>query len=264
MARRRKPEERARRSIPALARGLAALRELASAGEGGISFSLLGRRLDGLPAPTLSRLLKALLAEGYAVKTPAGFYARGPELELLGRALVAGGSLEELALEVMSAFACETGESIAFARFYGDRLALVEKVEVADSFKLAPRGQVFRPAAWEGPTVVVAAHLSGADWERFARSPESRIESVSEFRRLGAACRRSGCHVEPLPGRPVRGGPRRGCVVVLDPEGRPAGELHTVCPGARLVAEGKRVVARLIEAAERMSAGLAARRRGTV
>lgn len=258
MAPRKEPRKKTDARIPALSRGLGALRALASAGEAGLSFSQLGRLLGGLPAPTLSRLLKALIAGGHVVKTPAGLYAKGPELEALGQALGAGGTLEELALEVMNAFSCETGESIAFGRFYGERLVLVEKVEVADSFKLAPRGQVFRPASWEGPAVVVAAHLAGAAFNKFARSPESRIESMADFRRLGAAYRRSGVHVEPLPGRPARAGPRRACVAVLDAEGRPAGELHTVCPGARFAADGQKIVARLIEAAERTSARLAA------
>lgn len=258
MTARKRTSSKADQRIPALSRGLRALAALASAGEAGLSFSELGRLLGGLPAPTLSRLLKALLAEGHVVKTPAGLYARGPQLEALGQALGAGGSIEELSLEAMNAFSCETGESIAFARFYGERLVLVEKVEVADSFKLAPRGQVFRPAVWEGPAVVVAAHLAGADFNKFARSPESRVESMAEFRRLGTAYRRSGVHIEPLPGRPARGGPRRACVAVSDAEGRPVGELHSVCPAARFEADEEKVVARLTAAAEQMSARLAA------
>ncbi len=254
----KRSDSKADQRIPALSRGLRALGALASAGEGGLSFSELGRLLGELPAPTLSRLLKALLAEGHVVKTPAGLYARGPEIEALGRALGAGGTIEELSLEAMNAFSCETGESIAFARFYGERLVLVEKVEVADSFKLAPRGQVFRPAAWEGPAVVVAAHLAGADFNKFTRSPESRIESMAEFRRLGSTYRKNGAHIEPLPGRPSRGGPRRACVAVLDSEGRPVGELHTVCPASRFGDDDGKIVARLSAAAGQMSARLAA------
>ncbi len=246
------------RTIPALSRGLRAVRILASAGESGVSFSDMGRRLGDLPAPTLSRLLKALLAEGYALKTNAGLYARGPQLNELGRALGAAGTLEETALEAMNAFANETGESIGFARFYGDRLVMVEKVEVPDSFKLAVIGYSFRPDPAEGPTIAVAAHLAGPDFNRFVRSPDNRVTSVAEFRKLAAACRRNGVQVEPMPKRPVRGGPRRACVGVLGADGKPVGELHTVCPGAHFARDGKKITGCLLRAAEAIAERLAA------
>jgi DNA-binding IclR family transcriptional regulator len=244
------------RSIPALSRGLRTLRILASAGEDGVSFSALGRELDDLPAPTLSRLLKALRLEEYVVKTPSGLYARGPALESLGRALGSGGTLEEIALEAMNRFAHETGESVGFARFYGDRLVMTEKVEVADSFKLAQYGYAFRPATNEGPTIVVAAHLAGEDFNRFARSPDSQVDSISEFRRLAADYRRNGVQIEPMPHRAARGGPRRAAVAVLDAEARPAGELHTVVPGAHFKQNGKKIVASLLRAAEAIASRL--------
>jgi DNA-binding IclR family transcriptional regulator len=258
MGKQQKAPAKGARTIPALSRGLRALGVLAAAGEGGVSFSELGRRLDGLPAPTLSRLLKALAAEGWLVKTEAGLYARGPALEGLGKALGTAGSLEEVALEAMNAFACETGESIGFARFYGDRLVMVEKVEVPDSFKLAAIGYSFRPDPAEGPTLVVGAHLVGADFERFVRAANNRVTSVSEFRKLAAACRRNGIQVEPMPGRPVRGGPRRACVAVLGSDGGPVGEMHTVCPGAHFARDGKKITACLLRAAETIAGRLAA------
>ena len=243
-----------RPAIPALARGLKVLRQLAAAGRPGAGFGDLRRALQNLPAPTLSRLLKALAAAGYARRTPAGRYARGPELEVLGRELGSGGSLEEAARQAMAEYTRRTGESVAFARFYGDRLVLVDKIEVADSFKLAPRGQVFHPAAWEGPAVAVAAHLPATDLERLARSPDSRVDSMAEFKRLAGRCRRLGYHVEPMPNRPARGGPRRVCCAVLGPGGAPVGELHTVCPGARFTGDRKLIVSSLREAAGRLSA----------
>jgi hypothetical protein len=45
---------------------------------------------------------------------------------------------------------------------------------------------------------------------------------------------------------------------VLDPDGRPVGEFHTVCPGAHFARDGKKIIASLLKAAERMSARLAA------
>jgi len=241
----RRPE---RPGVPALSRGLKVLRLLASAGPDGASFGDLRRGLDGLPAPTLSRLLKALVAAGYALRTPAGRYAPGAELEALGRELGSAGTVEEAARSVLAEYTRRTGESVAFARFYGDRLVLVEKVEVADSFKLAQQGQVFRPALWEGPAVAVAAHLSGADFDRFARSAESRVTSLAKFRKLAAACRRRGWHAEPLPNRPAGSAPTRICTPVLDAEGRPVGELHSVSPLASDPAEQERLAGELIAA----------------
>ena len=252
------PPERPPRSIPALSRGLRAVRLLAAAGDAGIGFTDLGRQLDALPAPTLSRLLKALVAEGYAAKTEAGLYAHGPALVELGRALGAGGTLEELALEAMNAFARETGESIAFARFYGDRLVLAAKVEVADSFKLAPHGCAFRPAPWEGPAVAVAAHLAGEDFDRFVNAPPGLAGALADFRKQTAACLREGVRVEPMPNRPARGAPRRACAAVLDAAGRPVGELHTVCPAEHFAREGRKLTASLLRAAESMAARLVA------
>lgn len=257
MAPARKPKATEQRSIPALRRGLKLIRRLAAAGDEGLAFSHLQRRLNDLPAPTLSRLLKSLAAEGYVVKTAAGLYSRGPELDALGQALGGGGTVESLAVGIMNAFSRETGESVAFSRFYGDRLVIVAKVEVRDSFKLGNEGLIFQPAPWEGPTVVAAAHLSDRDWKRFVRSPRSRIESMAEFRKLCAACRKTGSLVEPLPGRPVRGGPRRACVAVLGADGRSIGTLHSVCPGAHFAANGRKIVTCLQAAAEQLSATLA-------
>lgn len=254
------PARSRRPAIPALARGLGVLRRLAAAGQEGAAFGELRRGLGELPAPTLSRLLKALVAAGYARKTPAGRYARGPELDALGRELNSGGSLEDAARRVLAGYTRRTGESVAFARFYGDRLVLVDKVEVPDSFKLAPRGQIFRPEPWEGPAIAVAAHLSGAELARFARSAGSRLGAPDGFRRLAERCRRLGYHVEPMPNRPVRGGPRRACCAVLGPAGAPVGELHTVCPGARFAADRVLILDALREAAQALSghcAGLA-------
>lgn len=249
---------RARGAIPALGRGLRALAALAEAGREGLGFSDLQRALGGLPAPTLSRLLKALAADGYVEKTPAGVYAGGRALAALGRALGGARSLEEFALEAMTEYTRETGESIAFARFFGERLVLVEKVEVADSFKLAPRGQVFRPAEDEGPAIVVAAHLAGRDLARFTRSFESRVLDFAAFRREIVAYRQAGCRVEPMPKRPARGGPRRACVAVLDAEGRPLGELHTVVPGARFAHDRAHILERILAARDRIERGLRA------
>jgi len=249
----RTPARKTARTIPALSRGLKALKILASAGDAGVSFTDLGRELNDLPAPTLSRLLKSLLADEFVVKTGAGLYASGPALESLGRTLGSGGSLEELALEAMRAYSHETGESIGFARFYGDRLVMAEKVEVADSFKLAQYGYAFRPCEDEGPTIVVAAHLAGKEFNIFVRSAGSRIGSIATFKRRAAAYRKAGVQIEPMPHRPARGGPRRAALAVLDSGGHPVGELHTVVPGAHFQRNGKKIVACLLRAAERMA-----------
>jgi DNA-binding IclR family transcriptional regulator len=257
MAQQADPGSPERQAIPALARGLKALRLLGPAGEAGLSFGELRRGLADLPAPTLSRLLKALLAAGYAARTPSGVYARGPELEALGREVSSGGTLEDAARAVLADFTRRTGESAAFARFYGDRLVLVDKVEVADSVKLAPHGQVFHPAPWEGPAIVVAAHLAGADFDRFARSDQGRLGSAAEFRKLAVACRAKDWRVEPLPHRPGPNAPRRICTPVLDPAGRTVGELHTVSPHAHEPAEQERLAAELLAARRQLEARLA-------
>lgn len=104
----------------------------------------------------------------------------------------------------------------------------------------------------------MAAHLSGADFDRFARSAESRVTSLSEFRKLAAACRRRGWHVEPLPNRPAGSTPTRICTPVLDAEGRPAGELHSVSPLASDPAECARLADGLLVARRALEERLAA------
>jgi len=247
-----------RGAIPALGRGLRLLRALAGAGADGLAFGELQRKLDDLAAPTLSRLVKALAAEDYIQKTPDGRYAAGEAFASLGRVLAGASSLDELALDAMTEYTRATGESIAFARFFGERLVLVEKVEVADGFKLARRGQVFRPAANEGPAVVVAAHLSGDAFARFARSFESRVLDFAAFRREIVAYRRAGVRVEPMPHRLAKGGPRRACVAVIAPDGAPSGELHTVVPGARFARDRERILMRLLAARDRIERRLRA------
>jgi DNA-binding IclR family transcriptional regulator len=239
--------------IPALSRGLAALRAIAAAGAGGAGFGELRRALDDLPAPTLSRLLKALVASGHAVKTEAGRYAAGPELSALGRELSGGGSLEDVARAALAEFTRRTGESAAFARFYGDRLVLVEKSEIADGYKLASAGTVFHPAEDEGPAIAVASLLSGAAFDKFVRAHGSRVASMTEFRAAAARCREAGYRAEPMPNRPVKNGPRRVCCAVAGPDGAPVGELHAVCPGERFPERKQLIVESLLAAAKEIA-----------
>lgn len=243
-------QERAGRPLAAVTRALCLLRVLAETEE--VSFGGLRSALKGMPAPTLSRLLKTLTSAGYVRKTAEGRYGRGRALDDLGCALGESTSPKAAVREVLSAFAAETGESIAFARLWGGRLVLTEKEEVPDSFKLVKRGFVFRPSEKEGPTIAAAAHLPEKDFLRFIRSPGSLVVSPAEFRRLARRCRREGIYEESLPGRPPVGGPRRFCVPVLDGHGVSIGELHTVRPGGRSAVHRKRFVARLPAAARRL------------
>ena len=109
---RRKPKQ----SLPALSRGLRVLRALAESKSGDLTFGKLQGVLQDCPAPTLSRLLKALQAEGYVEKTPAGQYVRGAEMEILAQSLAGGFSLVEAALLAMRRYALETAESIGFGQ----------------------------------------------------------------------------------------------------------------------------------------------------
>jgi DNA-binding IclR family transcriptional regulator len=227
------PNSGGNRPIPLLSRGFKAIKILARAGKTGISFNELGRLLGNLPAPTLSRLLKALICDGYAIKFENGLYGPGTELQQLIKALVANKSLEEIVREALTAFANQTGESIAFARFYGDRLVITEKAEVADSFKMAQRGYTFAKLPDEGPVIVVAAFLSKSAQDRFLTSQSGQPEkSADKIQELAVVARQRGWHCASLPNRPQKG-PMRICVPVLDSEESPVGELHCVIPSTR-------------------------------
>jgi IclR family acetate operon transcriptional repressor len=256
---RRKTSRSATRSIPALSRGLRVLYVLALAGESGTGFSAISRHLDGLPAPTLSRLLKSLIVEGYVARTDAGLYCCGQKLiDLCAARNTGAATLEEAARAALRDYADRTGESAAFASFFGDRLVLTEKVEVTDGFKLASRGCTFPPQPQEGPAVVVAAHLPEEALSLFVCSGGTAPADQSRFRGAAASARGSAPHIEPMPGRPVKDGPRRICVPVLGPDGLPAGEIHTVVPWSRFAADREKLCLCLQDAATRISHWLAA------
>lgn len=246
-----------RPSLPALTRGLRVLRALAEARAGDLTFGNLQELLEDCPAPTLSRLLKTLQAEGYVEKTRDGRYTRGPEIDALARVLSGGCSLIEAAVLSMKQFALETAESIGFGQLFEDRVVLVEKVEVIDSAKMAQLGTVFEPSEWQGPVLVIAALLPKPRRLRLLKSKDSAITSMKTVRELMGAYRERGVHVEGLRRKIPRRGPFRACVAVLGHDGDPVGELHTVCPAERFARDRKRVIARLREAKTRLEERIA-------
>jgi DNA-binding IclR family transcriptional regulator len=120
----------AKGNLVGLRRGFDVLRHLA-ANQEGIPFNRLAD-LTGLPAPTLSRILKVLVDEGMISKN--GVYALGQEFIALARLATGAASRAELLQGLLENLGRATGESAAYYEFRGLDITCIAKAEQSESF----------------------------------------------------------------------------------------------------------------------------------
>ncbi|HEY3688438.1 MAG TPA: IclR family transcriptional regulator [Streptosporangiaceae bacterium] len=118
--------------VRSLARGFDLLEHLADAG-GALALSELAE-VSGLPAPTIYRLMRTLVNQGYVRQEPSRRYALGPRLIRLGE--TASRMLGSWARPWLSTLVDEIGETANLALLDGDRIVYVAQVPSRHSMRM--------------------------------------------------------------------------------------------------------------------------------
>lgn len=100
----------------------------------GMSFSGIQDALGDLPAPTLSRLLKAMTEEGWLEKGPSGEYLPGNEFLKVCKRVSGGASMEDILEPIVVKLAECAGETSAFSIFADNCFIFKLKHEMPDSY----------------------------------------------------------------------------------------------------------------------------------
>jgi DNA-binding IclR family transcriptional regulator len=158
-------------------------------------FGELRAGLGGLAAPTLSRLLRALVAAGLVTKREDG-YRVGPRLERTARRLVGGLDPAALVEPVLAELAQATGDSAAFYGWHDAGLTLRATCEVPESFHYMPVGQAVPELTQHGFAQAVVAQLPEHERRSCWRRSPVRSRPLAEFIARTAVIRRDGYVVE--------------------------------------------------------------------
>ena len=129
-------------TAPGIRKALAIIRLLAVQTDG-LGFNQMRSDLDGLPASTLSRLLRVLVEEGWVRHAADGRYQLGPGAwQTIDRAVALRADDEALIAAAVEALAAATGESAAFTVWAGDGFLFRYKHEMPESYHYLPLGQL--------------------------------------------------------------------------------------------------------------------------
>lgn len=131
---------------------------------GAVGLSELAERLD-LPVPTIHRLLRTLVAGGYARQLPSRKYVLGPRLIRLGH--VASQATGVWAQPVLSRLVEQFGETANMATLDGDMMVYVAQV---------PSPHPMRMFTEVGRRVFV--HCTGVGKAILATLPEDRVRAI--------------------------------------------------------------------------------------
>lgn len=150
---------------PGLRSSLAILARLADTG--GLAFTRL-RREVGLPAATVSRLLKVLAEEGWVTGGGAEPWRPGSAYRAAAWRLAPNADLAALIQPVVDQLAEATGESAAFVEWGGDGIVFRAKRERPESFHYMEVGSRNRNVVDHPFALTCLAHGDPASWRRFA------------------------------------------------------------------------------------------------
>jgi DNA-binding IclR family transcriptional regulator len=143
----------------AFRRGVWVLKIMARYPEG-CTFGQLQQQLDGLPAPTLSRLLKVMVDERMVAKDPAtGIYKAGPLAFNLSRRFLGRATVPEVVQPILDRLAEQTGESAAYAEYENSSIIFLATKNIPQSFHYMEVGSPNRKVAYHGFGQVCLAYL---------------------------------------------------------------------------------------------------------
>ena len=118
--------------VQSLGRAFELLERLADSG-GELGLSQLAA-MTGLPPPTIHRIMRTLVARGYARQEPSRRYALGPRLIRLGE--VAGRTMGSSAMTYLTEVAAEIGETANLAMLEGDAAVYLAQVPSRHSMRM--------------------------------------------------------------------------------------------------------------------------------
>ena len=190
------PAPRDRMHVASLARGLAVLRAFTPERRE-LGSSAIGR-IIGLPQPTVWRLCKTLLDEGYLMQTPGGDrFQLSPLVLSLGYSALANLPMAEIARAPMQALAdrhaagvslglLEGGEMLLVQRCQGPQATLVLNLHVGSRLPLADSamGTTYLAALSEVERAPIVAALEQADPARWPRRRGFLDQAQGELARL--------------------------------------------------------------------------------
>lgn len=191
------PDSRAAGSgVQSLDRALELLEHLADAG-GSLRLAEL-EAATGLPLPTVHRLLRSLVHNGYVRQEPSRRYALGPRLIRIGE--VAGRALGSWALPHLTELVTEIGETANMAVLEGDAVVYVAQVPSAHAMRMFTEIGRRVPAHCTGVGKALLSQLPDDSVLRLLRrtgmpartshtltDPEALLAQLGEIRRQGWA-----------------------------------------------------------------------------
>lgn len=166
--------------VQSLDRALQLLEHLADAG-GSMRLAEL-ETVTGLPLPTIHRLIRSLVHNGFVRQEPSRRYALGPRLIRLGEC--AGRTLGSWALPRLTELATEIGETANLAVLQGDVVVYVAQAPSAHSMRMFT--EVGRH---------VGAHCTGVGKAILAQLPDEQVREL--LRRTGMPARTPRTHTDP-------------------------------------------------------------------
>jgi IclR family transcriptional regulator, acetate operon repressor len=166
--------------VQSLDRALQLLEHLADAG-GSLRLAEL-EAATGLPLPTIHRLIRALMHNGFVRQEPSRRYALGPRLIRLGE--TAGRALGSWAVPRLSELVREIGETANMAVLEGDVVVYVAQVPSAHSMRMFT--EVGRR---------VNAHCTGVGKAILSQLPDEQVREL--LRRTGMPVRTPRTHTDP-------------------------------------------------------------------
>lgn len=169
--------------VQSVDRAFGILEAMADAG-GEVGLSELAGDLR-LPVPTLHRLLKTLMANGYVRQSPSRKYALGPRLVRLGES--ANRLTGVWVRPVLASLVEATGETANMATLDGDRMVYVAQVPSPHSMRMFT--EVGRR---------VYLHSTGVGKAVMAQMPETRVRRMIERTGLPAQTERSVTGIDSL------------------------------------------------------------------
>ena len=166
--------------VQSLDRALQLLEQLADAG-GSMRLAEL-EAATGLPLPTIHRLIRSLVHNGYVRQEPSRRYALGPRLIRLGES--AGRALGSWAVPRLTALVTEIGETANMAVLEGDAVVYVAQAPSAHSMRMFT--EVGRR---------VPAHCTGVGKALLSQLTDEKVLAL--LRRTGMPAQTPRTHTDP-------------------------------------------------------------------
>ena len=235
--------------VQSIDRALQLLEHLADAG-GALRLAEL-EAASGLPLPTIHRLLKSLVHNGYVRQDPTRRYALGPRLIRLGE--TAGRELGSWAKPRLAEMVAEIGETANMALLEADAVVYVAQVPSAHSMRMFTEVGRRVPAHCTGVGKALLSQLDdrqviellrrtgmASQTPRTVTDPAALLAELNEVRDQGWAVdyaeQEAGVRCIAVP---VTGAPTQAALSVSGPSGRiTVGRIAEIAPILQRIAKG--------------------------